>query len=233
MNKHLMRFLVLACIILGYSTMVSAQLIHIPTDIQGRRLKAKNYVAVKGSPYLFENWSKGTVKFMNGTVFEGMLKYDQIEDELTFNSPSNEDEALGFKDPIIEFTIADPTSKDSPKERTFKKGFGTSPVDKQSNNLFFEVLVEGNAHLLKHTQKTIVEQTPYNSATTVQHIKEVVTYYLSENGSLTKFKPNEKQVLATLSAKATELQKHIKENDLNIKEEEDLKKLFVYYNTIK
>lgn len=231
MNKRLIKFLVLALIILGYSTELSAQVVHIPTDIQGRRLKAKNYIAVKGSPFLFENWSKGTVKFMNGTVFEGMLKYDQIEDELTFNSPS--DEPLGFQDPILEFTIADPASKDSPKERTFKKGFGTSPVDKQSNNLFFEVLVEGNAHLLKHTQKTIVEQTPYNSATTVQHIKELVTYYVSENGSLTKFKPNEKQVLATLSTKATELQKYIKENKLNVKEEEDLKKLFVYYNTIK
>jgi hypothetical protein len=230
MNKLFLKIAVAFLLVIGANSELFAQVI-IPTDINGRRLKTKNYVEMNGSPYLFKDWAKGTVKFTKGAVYEGMIKYDQISDELSYIDSNNE--PLEFVDPVFEFSIEDPKGNADTKRRVFKKGFGSSPLDNESNNLFFEILVDGNVLLLKRTQKTIIEQTPYNSATPVQHVKEIITYYTSEKGNLVKLKKPEKDLVENLNIKTSELEKYIKEKKMNLKKEDDLKEVVAYYNSIK
>lgn len=230
MNKLFLKITVTFLLVIGINSELFAQVI-IPTDINGRRLKTKNYVELNGSPYLFADWANGSVKFMKGAVYEGLIKYDQISDELIYLDSNKE--PLEFADPIFEFIIEDAKGNSDSKRKVFRKGFGASPLDSESNNLFFEVLVEGDVVLLKRTQKTIVEQTPYNSATPVQHVKELVTYYTSEKGSFIKLKKPEKNLVEALNNKAPELEKYIKDKKINLKKEDDLKAVVAYYNSIK
>ncbi|WP_439880595.1 hypothetical protein ACSX1A_15745 [Pontibacter sp. MBLB2868] len=208
----------------------AAQGVNITIDGESMQAFGKDYNNMKGSPYLYPEWTKGSVKLTNGIVYEGMdLIYDQLKDELIFNAEG--DKRQLFMNPVHEFVMHKEINSAVVDERVFRNGFPA--IDGAGLTSFFEVLNDGDTKLLKRTTKAIVEERPDGSIVKEKQIKESVKYYISTPGKMTKINQNKKSVLAALdSNKAQEVLNFLKENQLNLKEDAALEKLIAFYNTL-
>ncbi|MCC9135880.1 hypothetical protein ACFSKU_17800 [Pontibacter silvestris] len=197
-------------------------------DETGRPLMTKQYTDVKGSPYLADEWYKGTVELTNGTIYDEMnLMYDQVKDELIFKAAGEQAQAFEASS-VYAFTIH--LQKDGlPEEKkNYRKGF--IPVDGAPDMAFYEVLADGQTQLLKRTKKVVFEEIPYGSSTKVKDIRESSYYYIARSGKLVKIKADKKSVLKALKDQAPALEKYAKANKLNLKDDAGLAQLVAYYN---
>lgn len=191
-------------------------------DYMGRPVMVKQYVDVKGSPYLLDEWQEGTIKLQNGKTYQGVrLKFDQIEQELMFQNQKGE--AQLFVQPVIEFELS---------KRLFRKGYPPADGD-SSPNIFYEVLADGPTQLLKRTSKEIFEEAPYGSATKVKSVVESHSLYVTDKeGRLTRIKKDKKSLLSALGDKKAELEGYVKDNRLDLRQETDMAKLVAFYNLL-
>lgn len=209
------------CFFLSYN--VKAQFLH---DVNGVPLTTSKYEDVTGTPYLVDTWLPGTVKFANGVSYKNnlFLKYNIKDDELYFEGKNNE--PLLFIDSVTEFAITNPPGV----IHHYRNGY--KAIGGYSDKSFFEVLADGSVQLLKKTNKTILESKAYNSPTTERSFVEVSQYYLVRFGTFTPVKRDKKSILAALNDKQPALEKYIKDNGLNVKNDDDLSKLIIYYNSL-
>lgn len=190
-------------------------------DFRAKAVLEKQYTDVKGSPYLQEDWAEGLVKLANGNTYANVpLKYDQVTGELIFRDKAGK--VLTFADPVREFKLSG---------QLFRSGYKV--VDSNSDHTFYLVLYDGTSTLLKDARKNIIQHRAYNSATTVKSIVETPVWYLLINGQPVKVRKDKKSVLAALKTNTAELEKYISENNLNLKDDQDLARLIAYYDSIK
>lgn len=191
-------------------------------DTMGRPMETRNYVDVKGSPFLSDEWAEGEVKLQNGNIYTGVsLKYDQMNDVLLFKGTAGQ--AQTFVEPVVAFKLGD---------QLFRRGY--VPVDGAPATAFYEVLTDGKTQLLKRTTKNIFEELPYGSATKVKSFRAKEYYYLSTatNQSLLKLRKDKKTILQALSGQKSALEQYIKEQKLDLKQDAAIAMLVAYYNTL-
>ena len=206
----------------------SAQFVAL-NDHLGQPVLSKSYTDINGSPYLFEDWKRGSVTVAKGTTYEGVnLMYDQVADELIFKNAKGE--SMVFAEPVREFSFKVENNDAVIKEQVFRNGFAL--VDGAKPYTFYEVLVDDKIKLLKRTSKDVVEEASYSSATKVKSFQTSTSYYIAQNDKLVKVKNDKKSVLSALSNKKAELEAYIKANRLDLKKETDLAKLLTFYNTL-
>ncbi|SIQ72457.1 hypothetical protein SAMN05421545_1216 [Pontibacter lucknowensis] len=205
------------CLLLGSGAFAQTEIV----DYMGRPIMAKQYLDVKGSPYLDDEWQEGWVKLEDGKEYIGVrLKYDQVADELMFSNKKGE--AQLFVQPVVEFELM---------KRLFMRGY--EPVDATPLDAFYEVLADGPTQLLKRTTKTVHEEVPYSSATKVRSIIEQQSYYLADReGKLTKLKKDKKSLIKAIGNRQTELEAYVKANRLDLRQEQDMTRLVTYYNNL-
>jgi hypothetical protein len=223
MQASLKTFAITCLLYLGVSNHTKAQLIQ---NDQGAPFIGINYTDIKGHPYLFENWTEGTVKQNNGKSYTSVqLKYNLLRDELFFKDIRTE-QLLAFVIPVVEFKLND-------KEKgsiLFKSGY--KAIDNNSEKSYYQVLFDGGTQLLKRTSKKINEEKPFNSASTIKSFEVLTFYYISNNNTLIKIRKDKKSVLAALANQSAALENYIQEKSLNLKNEEDLIQLIQYYNSL-
>ncbi len=199
-------------------------------DFVGRpiMLQERPYNELEGSPFLFDMWVNGTVKFTTGESYKNVpLKYNLLTDELYFKNKQGD--TLTFVDPVREFILQyDLNSNNAVKH--FRNGFG--PTGKNTDKSFYEVLVDGTIQLLKKTTATIAESKEYNATLVHREVAKDIRYYLVKSGQINPLKREEKSILTLADDKADRLKAYIKANNLNLKNDDDLAKLIVYYNSI-
>jgi hypothetical protein len=197
-------------------------------DINGVAMPTKIYTNVDGSPYLIDNWVKGSVKLANGKTYKDvLLKYDMVDGQLYFQHKP--EETLTFVDPVKEFKLSYIES-DMQQLKLFRNGYPSIAGGNEKS--FYEVLSDGTIQLLKHDAKSISEYKEYNSATVTKKFDDNIKYYLYNNNKLVAIKPDKKSILAAIPNKQPELDAYIKTNNLNLKKDEDLAKLIIYYNSL-
>ncbi len=203
-------------IIIGLACGSASAQIAVSGDlIGGTPLTGQAYMNVKGSPYLLENWEKGSVTVASGKKFENLdLKFDQVINQVIFQDADGNMKA--FSQPIVAFTIGKDAS-----EHLFKRGL---------DGIFYEQLVEGKVTLWKKNHKTIIDEKPYGSASIQRNVLNNNTYYVGEIAQLTRIKNDRKSILELLSDKAAEVEAYMKKEKLNTKTESDLIRIFFYYN---
>ena len=200
------------------------------TDINGSVIKVQSYTEVQGSPYLFNDFLKSSIKFTNGKVINNVaIKYDQIKDEITFVGVNGGE--YYFSDPVSEFSLSY-INNQTAIDRLFRSGFNS--FKNFNHNSFYEVLVDGNIKLLRKNAKIISEIKEYNSATSIKIINENIGYYISKHNEIIQLKKNNiKSLIEALdSNKSTSLLEFSKKENLNIENEEYLKKIIIFYNSI-
>lgn len=195
-------------------------------NMNGRVLRQTNYSDVSGSPYLFQDWSKGTVTFKDGKASDKVeLKYDQMSDILLFKNSTGAE--MEVADPIKEFVISDPKLGTS---RIFRHDF--KPVDDYNEQSFYEVLYDGSVKFTKKVKKSIMTEREYNASTDTKKIIEKPVFFIVKDNQPILVNKNEKAILAAIGDKTPELTKYVKENKLNLKNDADILKVLEYYATI-
>lgn len=194
-------------------------------DGLGRPIKENKYINVDGSPYLFDNWLKGDVKSNDGiTDKSNELKYDVVEDRILFKGEQGVE--MDFVDLIVSFTLFSDEGK-----RNFRR---FADITEYQGIPFFEVLNEGEKLiLLKKAIRSVMYNKAYGSATTTKSFSQTIKYYLLKNdGSYVRIKKEKGAIMAALADKAAEMELYLKTNKTDFRKEEDLGKLFTYYNTL-
>lgn len=196
-------------------------------DVNGRPLLTSVYENVSGSPYLSPEWITGKVIMSDAKTYEGVsLKYDQINDDVIFKGKDGTALAV---DHVKEFKLA--PYGEIADSTVFRSGFPA--VKSNSAKSFYEVMVDGKSKLLKKTIKTINTSREYNSATVDKTVVATTNYYLvNQAGNIVFISKDKKSVLKELPGKEAELNAFIASNKLNLKNDADLVKLVVYYNSL-
>ncbi|HVI48744.1 MAG TPA: hypothetical protein VM802_28000 [Chitinophaga sp.] len=192
--------------------------------VDGKPIRESKYVDVQGTPYLQDEWAKGSIQMKIGKTFTDlMLKYDMVEDAPLFKGKQGE--SIYFAEFPQAFTITD--LKDNHLQQ-FRSGY--KPVKGATAQSYYEVLADGKVQLLKRKVKVLREDKPYGSATTVRKIDENINYFIAKDGQPVNIKKSERAVLEAIGDKNSELEAYIRSNKLNVKNDEDLIKLVAYYN---
>ncbi len=203
--------------------------VNFSVNAEGLTVNGDLYKDTRGSAYLFNDWVKGNVQLVDGTIYNNLnLKYDQVRGVLIFLSDDNNSKS--FTMPIKAFTLTNAEDKNWPRI-TFRNGF--KPVDGGTLKTYYEVLVDGNTQLLKRTIKKIVDERAPGSLIISKQISANDRYYINDNSRIIKLKKDKKSVLESLKDKQPELEIYINNNNLNVKEDTDLIKVIEYYNSLK
>lgn len=193
----------------------------------GMPLRSRNYVDAKGTPYYINDWSAGEIKQADGKIYKNMkLKYDQLEDDIIFKDTNGEE--LGFAMPVVEFKLnysADGLQKTS----LFRNGF--APFKGSSEKNYYEILYDGRIKLAKKNVKRIEQYREYNSAITTKSVIERIKYYTTKDNVLTEFKRDTKSVQQLFGDKSVAILEYINKNNLDLKKDVDLVKVFEFYDT--
>ncbi|SHG79542.1 hypothetical protein [Pedobacter caeni] len=200
--------------------------IAVTADINGIPIETKSNSNIKGSRYLYENWTKGHVLQKDKKYYNDMeLKYDVLDDYPIFKK---QEKALAFRFPIQEFQLISP--KTPTAISIFRNGFPA--VGTHNDKSYYQVLADGKTILLKKHNKSIVESTQYGEAKKQEVLTDSQQYYLFHNGEMIKLKADKNALLKALGDKQKELNQFITDQDLKAKSDQQLIKIVNYYNGI-
>ena len=193
-------------------------------DISGTNWKEKKYVEVNGSPFLSDKWGKGIISLGGNRTVNGLeLKLDLIDGSILYKNAAGQ--IMELAEPVAEFKI-----EYGEKERLFRSGYKLARDN--TKNPYLEVLSDGNVKFLKRTAKVIFEEKDYSGKTS-KNINEKISYYIVKDGvNAIPVNRDIKSIATAIGDKEEELKTFVKANNLNLKEDADILKLFEYYHNI-
>lgn len=169
---------------------------------------------VTGNPFLYEAWDNKGVVYAEGVAHS--------IDKLNYNMYTDEVAELKSKDKVFVFDKAVIDSLEI-SGRQFKK----------LNGSFYETLGGGGkvALLKQHTIRVQKGQfNPTDGSTTPSRLVQMDDYYTYKSGKIEKFKPSKGNIMDLFADKQGEIKKLIKDEKLSFKNEEDLKRIFNFYD---
>ena len=174
---------------------------------------------VEGSPYLTDEFTKGTVFIENEQPYGAMMRYNAYQDEIQVQG-SDGISSL-FKRDYVWAEIGG----QSFRIETYNTRSGTSKG-------YFVELNRGKVRLLKRIEKEFKEGQPAVSSyseDTPPRFEEKVTYYLLREGSpAEEVRLRKKDILEFLSSK--EIESYVKENKLRLKTEGEVIQVLTQIN---
>ncbi|MBL0742909.1 hypothetical protein [Chryseolinea lacunae] len=186
---------------------------------------------VIGDTYYKLYWSPTSLLLYTDKMVEGFpARYDIYADEVELRG-KNGVRVMPSK-LIKSFVWIDSVSKE-PTYFVNAKDFLTE--SKAPLKGFFEVMAEGSVTLLKR-MTVYVKKADYNAVLNVGNrddkiMKESTLFYLKGSTAL-EVPSSKKKLLPVFGDKATAVEQYIKEKDLSLSKENDLKSVFAYYNTL-
>lgn len=195
-------------------------------DVQGTLLREIKYEDVKGSPYLSDNWALGKVTTKSGKHYADVpLKYNVMDDKLIFKHENGN--PMYFVEPVTAFELNNIISGTSAK---FVNGLpGTDHYNASS---YYEVIFSGQVSLFKKIGKVITESKEYGSAITNKSFNTTSNYFVLSDDKFSKITPNKKTISILFPSKEQQLNDYLKKEKIDLKNDDDLKKLFEYLNKI-
>jgi len=195
-------------------------------DINGRPFSEKGIEDIEGSPFLFNDWNLGVVKFRNNRFAKGVnLRFNVYNNQLYFKK---DEQQLEFALPVEEFMIRGLRDTDS-VDVYYRCGF--PDTEKTTYQTFLEVLADGNLVLLKHRYKVIGSFKPYNQAERKKfEDREQLFVYVDKR--MVKLKKDKESIIEALPQYKTAILSIVEEKKLKLKNEGDIEKLFVELNSM-
>ena len=208
---------------------VFAQMVNMHANT-GEVMKAKKYIGVEGSPYLFPEWRTGTFTDVDGkSRGKYQLRYNIYDDELEI---IKEKKAISLNHRLVkEFEVFNP---ENAGRSLFRSGYPAHEEYDPSD--FYGVLNDdGDFHLLKKYSCTItkVETRGYGENTATQKFLQSSKYYVySEKTGFIKINKSRKSIFEVFPKHEQQLKTFIKKNKINIKNDNDLARLIQFCNAI-
>lgn len=180
---------------------------------------------IEGSPYLNDEFIKGSIYTSSKTQYADIpLRYNIYNDEIEFETEDKKVAAIASPEIVEKVTFGDITMEYIPFDysKTVRKGF-------------FKVIVKGRASLYARPDIEFREAKspePYKEAEPAKFIQKDDRYYLRLGMESAVMCVNKKDVISFFPDHSSEIDSFIKENKINVKKEDELKKLLEYYNSL-
>jgi hypothetical protein len=192
-------------------------------SINGKPWEEIKYTDIEGIPYLTEDWNLGTVKFRNDTYAKDMLlRFDLYNNKLYFKRNDTE---YSFVLPVREFRISYKKNGDT---SVFRSGY--SSIDKNNEETFYEVLVDGKFQLLNYFSKIMQEYTSYNEPPKKRFATKSQLIARLPDGNLVKIKNDKDDIIASMPQYADAARKIIDDNKLKLRTDEQVIHFFTLLN---
>lgn len=181
-------------------------------------LKSVTKNPTEGSPYFNNRYANGKIKTVSQKEFNVKdLRYNLETQQLEYTENNN---IYAIQDSVQSFTLVDSLGK----SHTFNK----SGADHTNN--FYETVADGSVALLKqYTVKKEATEDWYTKKKANKMVQQS-NYFTNKGGVIQKFTPSAKNVTTILGDKKDEISTFIKNEQLDLKQEEDLIKVFNFYN---
>ncbi len=194
-------------------------------DINGRPFSNKGIEDIEGSPFLFNDWCLGIVKFRNGRFAKGVsLRFNVYNNQLYFKK---EEQQLEFELPVEEFMIRSMKDTDS-VDVYYRCGFPAT--EKTTYQTFLEVMADGNLVLLKYRYKVIGSFKPYNQAER-RKFEDREQLFVYVDKQMLKLKKDKESIIEALPQYKAAILSIVEQKKLKLKNEGDVEKLFVELNS--
>ena len=186
---------------------------------------------VVGDNYLTTDWSSSAILlYKNEKLIKGYpIRYDIAANQLNVKSSG------GIK--VLEGSAVKSFSMIDSARNNLKYfiNAGEYTLDGSTMTGFFEVLVDGRVALFKRL-RVVLKKADYNSALDIgsrdDKIVKQATYYLNQTLVVTEL-PSAKNKLASLMGdRGDEVKDFIDRNKLSVRKEDDLVRIFQYYNSL-
>lgn len=194
-------------------------------DADGRPFKALRGFEEEGSPYFSEDYIESTIQLINGKTYQNIpIKINQLTGEVLFKTADG-----------LEMTISRPFQRIEMKyngqQHVFRSGF--PPVDNQTDLSMYELLDSGTAVFLKYTAVSYNDKQAYNSALTTRvYAKKHTHYAWMPSRGLEKIPKKEEDWGNFFVGYKKEIDAFIRSEKLKMKKEEDMIKVFGFYNRL-
>lgn len=185
------------------------------------------YREIEGNPYIFKNFSKGTIKLNKSNPIQGDFRYDKYAREIHFKKDDNI-YAIAFPKKVEYIQIDSIKFIHSDFYESDKK-------PKNEQGTYFIVKVDGKCKLLVKNNIILKNAKPSNGiipAMNAKFIPKSDSYFIKKEEKPAYIIQNEKSIMSILSDKKPEISDFIKTNRLNSKKIEDLMKIVNYYNLL-
>ncbi|MFN3488626.1 MAG: hypothetical protein ACK4YV_05810 [Emticicia sp.] len=192
------------------------------------------YEGMQGTPYFIDEWLSGKLVFTNGDAGKKnhLLKYNTQTKELLMKRPQG-DSIIVFPNQITAFTINDASKNINypfVKVENLKADGGTVPV------CFLMVLYKNKSSLLKYVSKNVLKanyQGAYSADRRYDSYVDNSQYFIRKaDNSLVKVKVKKSSILDALEDKKAEIEAFIKKENLSFKNDIDVAKVLVYYDSL-
>ena len=176
--------------------------------------------------FLRQEWSPAVVSFRNSPDhWHVPVIFDIYSNKLYF---LNEKVIMEFIDTVSEFTMTIAKGADS-NRITFRAFYPA--IQKNTPDIFYEVLVDGGYQLLKCKAKTIYQYKEQEIPEEERRYNKELYYACLPGNKMIPVKKDKDQLLAALPPdELDKFQKMIESKKIKVKNEESLKQLFRYIN---
>lgn len=181
----------------------------------------------KGSNYLFPTWIQNAIVYdLNGKAYKLA--------NCNFNVKLNRLEAILDDESTVDNIFAFNT-KDISKLKIGTKQFVKKDIKGLSNQLV-EVIQQGKKLTLYKGYTTSVKEAKTNPMTLQKMGEDAIlkhdAYFVESNSSIHKVKLKTSAILSFMEDENKEMKTFIKTNKLSVKEDADLAKIFIHYNSL-
>lgn len=235
-----MKIKTLLCLsmLVSFSARLTAQTPSAGIDTQSNNLTGavvrdfdNRYEGVRGTPMLFESLKEAVIQFRDGNKQKIPVNLDLYNREILIKQRNSNDMMYLDKKYITSVTFGDPSVGAAIVYAMFPLA---GKID------FFQTLVADTVGLYLRPRK-ILEKADFNGQTagaynTGKRYDEFVdanTYFIrTRNGEMTEVKPTKAAVLKVFPQQEAVIEKYIKSNKLNLKDQQDLITVIQYINTL-
>lgn len=241
MHPLLTQLAVSGGLILATATSVAQQGNSAPVTLNGQTLSIQfhnaqgllipvTYPNVQGTAYWKDDYTPAyLVMASNQSVDRIPAKLDLYKQQVQVYLADNQQEGVFSKGTIRKAIFYDTLDGQS-RQRTFQMGFPA--IDEQDSLSFYEVVTPGKATLLHYRYERLGRKKVDFSVEYVDCFYPEDRRYVLVNGQMKKLKKNNGNLLDILADKKQELQRYIKEKQLQPEENDDLSQIIKYYNLL-
>jgi|GEM_PF-1084336 len=199
--------------------------IHFLNDANGKPFKSVRGFDEEGSPYFSADYVKSNIQMANGKMYHDIpIKLNQMTGELIFKTADGQEMLVVNPYQRIEL-------QHEGKTYVFRSGFPA--IDKQNNMSAYELLDSGTAILLKYTTVQYQDKQAYNSPNIVRTYNKKENHYVwTASQGLTRIPKKEEDWAGFFGHQQAEINKFIRRENIKLKKEQDIIKLFHFYNQL-
>lgn len=191
--------------------------------VSGNLLYLYQYEDIKGSPFLFDDWTQAIV-IADNTMFKNVqLKFDVMNNEFLYK---RNDSSLKLGQNVDEVHFYTRNGDSS----VFKKGYSISGAVNGSK--YVQVLAEGKITFVKFWKKSIEEYTEYGDATKYKRFNEMYQFYVGKDGKFEPAKVNKKDLQSLLADKWDKVNEYMTKDGWSARDEKGYAAAINYYNSL-